>query len=289
MKQKIVKKVLTSAILMTSMSLWAEETKPTLSQTKQEATNDQKSSGIDQQYFDKSVSVKNDFYQHVNGKWLKDTVIPSDQSEWGSFKILREKSVKDLHNIVEELSAKQWKTGSNEQKVADLYASFMNESALDVLVLKPIQTEINRIDALKSKQEITGLSAHFSKIRVNNFLDSGVGQDFKNTKEMSVIIIQNGLGMPDRDFYLLNDDKFKQIRNDYLTYIEKTLSLASDKKAIQHAQDILKLENEIAKIQLSNVENRDLEKLYHKSLYTTNFTEPLSYQCSAFLKLPKFP
>ena len=264
LKLKIVKSVLATTILLSTASLWAEEVKQPLSQSKQTDGKDLKLSGIDLQYFDQSVSVKDDFYQHVNGKWLKETVIPSDQSDWGSFKILREKSVKDLHNIIEELSAKQWNQGSNEQKIADLYASFIDENKIETLGIQPIQAEINRVDALKSKQEIVDLAAQYTKIRVNNFLNIGVGQDLKNTKEMAVFIVQNGLAMPDRDYYLLNDEKFKQIRREYLAYIQKTLNLAGDEKAIQNAKEILNLETQLAKIQLSNVENRDYEKLYHK-------------------------
>lgn len=273
MKLGFVKSVLASAIMLSSAPLWAETTGQ-ITQTTSAIVKDQKKSGIDHQYFDQNVKGNDDFYQHVNGGWLKNTEIPADKSRWGTFDILHEESLKQLHDIVDELSKQQLVEGSSEQKVASLYANFMDENSIEALGIQPIQAEITNVDALKSKKDIAQLAAHFSRIGVTSPFDVGIDQDMKNSTEMVAMLGQSGLGLPDRDYYLKNDAKFKKIRSQYLKYIEKTLTLAGDKQAALHAQGILKLETQIAKIQWSNVQNRDVTKLYN--IYKTQDLAKLS-------------
>ncbi|WP_327857521.1 M13 family metallopeptidase [Acinetobacter guillouiae] len=273
MKLGFVKSVLASAIMLSSAPVWAETTGQ-ITQTTSAIVKDQKKSGIDHQYFDQNVKGNDDFYQHVNGGWLKNTEIPADKSRWGTFDILHEESLKQLHDIVDELSKQQLVEGSSEQKVANLYANFMDEKSIEALGIQPIQAEITNVDALKSKKDIAQLAAHFSRIGVTSPFDVGIDQDMKNSTEMVAMLGQSGLGLPDRDYYLKNDAKFKKIRSQYLKYIEKTLTLAGDKQAAQHAQGILKLETQIAKIQWSNVQNRDVTKLYN--IYKTQDLAKLS-------------
>lgn len=273
MKLGFVKSVLASAIMLSSAPVWAETTGQ-ITQTTSAIVKDQKKSGIDHQYFDQNVKGNDDFYQHVNGGWLKNTEIPADKSRWGTFDILHEESLKQLHDIVDDLSKQQLVEGSSEQKVASLYANFMDEKSIEALGIQPIQAEITNVDALKSKKDIAQLAAHFSRIGVTSPFDVGIDQDMKNSTEMVAMLGQSGLGLPDRDYYLKNDAKFKKIRSQYLKYIEKTLSLAGDKQAVQHAQGILKLETQIAKIQWSNVQNRDVTKLYN--IYKTQDLAKLS-------------
>lgn len=259
--------------MLSSAPVWAETTGQ-ITQTTSAIVKDQKKSGIDHQYFDQNVKGNDDFYQHVNGGWLKNTEIPADKSRWGTFDILHEESLKQLHDIVDELSKQQLVEGSSEQKVASLYANFMDEKSIEALGIQPIQAEITNVDALKSKKDIAQLAAHFSRIGVTSPFDVGIDQDMKNSTEMVAMLGQSGLGLPDRDYYLKNDAKFKKIRSQYLKYIEKTLTLAGDKQAAQHAQGILKLETQIAKIQWSNVQNRDVTKLYN--IYKTQDLAKLS-------------
>jgi putative endopeptidase len=273
LKLGFVKSVLASAIMLSSAPVWAETTGQ-ITQTTSAIVKDQKKSGIDHQYFDQNVKGNDDFYQHVNGGWLKNTEIPADKSRWGTFDILHEESLKQLHDIVDELSKQQLVENSSEQKVASLYANFMDEKSIEALGIQPIQAEITNVDALKSKKDIAQLAAHFSRIGVTSPFDVGIDQDMKNSTEMVAMLGQSGLGLPDRDYYLKNDAKFKKIRSQYLKYIEKTLTLAGDKQAAQHAQGILKLETQIAKIQWSNVQNRDVTKLYN--IYKTQDLAKLS-------------
>lgn len=255
MKSILLKSALTIA-LMTSANLVRAEL----------VTNSQikKISGIDQQYIDSSINEKNDFYSHVNGIWLKSTEIPADKASWGAFNQLRELSISQVHEIVEELSGQKWVDGSLEQKVATLYASFMDEKSIEKQGISPLKNEINQIDKLKNKNKIAILMAHFARIDVNSPIRLSIEQDMKQSTEMVAGLEQSGLGLPDRDYYLKDDKKFIETRAQYLKYIEKTLTLAGDSQAAQHAQEILKLETQLAKIQWSNVQNRNLAKRYNK-------------------------
>lgn len=244
-------------MLLTHLNVYAETA------TKNDISSKIETSGIETQYFDQNTKPTNDFYEHINGLWLKNNSIPDDKSSWGTFMILREKSIDQIHEIVNNLSNKQFAQNTDEQKVADFYASFMNEKEIESLGYQPIQTEIAKINALKTKKEISSLASSLSRIGVTTIFDSSIEQDMKNSEQMIVAIGQSGLGLPDRDYYLKNDPKFKEIRQNYLEYIEKTLSLIGDQHAKNNAKQILMLETQIAKAQWSKVQNRDIPKTYN--------------------------
>ena len=276
MKKSFVKHALSSALMLASASLWAQ-TQPTTQQsvsTSSTVAPTQKTSGIELQYIDSSVAPQQNFYEHINGLWLKNTAIPDDKARWGTFDILHEASIDQLHKIVDELAQKNPSQGSTEQKVATLYANFMDEATIESLGIRPIQAEINRVDAIKNKKQFASLFAHFSRIGVESPFDAGIGQDNKDSTKIIAGIGQSGLGLPDRDYYLKDDAKFKEIRAEYLKYIEKTLTLAGDPSAAKKAQDILKLETQIAKAQWDNVQNRDPQKTYN--IYKTQDLNKLS-------------
>jgi putative endopeptidase len=222
-------------------------------------------SGVEVANFDKSVRPQDDFYRFVNGTWLKTAKIPADRGEYGAFVKLDEDSQARLRSIIEESSAKPQKTaGSDEQKVGDLYASFMNEKKLDELGLKPLDAELARIDAVQNNDQLASLFAHLGLINVNTPLGTYVNQDDKEPTQYIVNFYQAGLGLPDRDFYLLDDPKFKEIRQKYLTHIEKMLTLAGDKSAAAEAKQIMDLETALAKKYWTRVESRDADKTYNK-------------------------
>ena len=223
-------------------------------------------SGIDMQNADTAVRPQDDFYNYVNGTWLKKTEIPADKSSWGSFYELRENSLNELRTIVDSVSKNKAVTpGSNEQKIADVYASYMDEPTLDTLGITPLNSQVALIDALQDKKQIAGMIAHLSRIGVKVPYDIGIHQDAKDSTKVIVDLGQSGLGLPDRDYYLKDDDlKLKEARTKYLAHIEKMLTLAGDKAAAQNASSILALETALAKIQWTKVQNRDPVKTYNK-------------------------
>jgi predicted metalloendopeptidase len=239
-------------------------------------------SGIDVQYVDDSVRAQDDFFKHINGKWLSATEIPADKASYGSFDKLFDDSEAQLRSIVDDLQKTAAKD-ADQQRIADLYASFMDEPALESLGLKPLETELAKVDALKDKKAIAGLIAHFNRIGVAAPYTPGVHQDAKDSSKYVFDLGQDGLGMPDRDYYLLHDDKMAQARKQYGVYVEKMLALAGDKGAAHNAKDILALETELAKVQWTKVENRDPVKTYNKVKFAKLAALAPGYDWQAYL------
>jgi predicted metalloendopeptidase len=223
-------------------------------------------SGIDQQTVDNAVRVQDDFYMHVNGIWMKNNEIPADKSVWGSFTILYDNSLTQLRTIVEAASKDaNKKTGTEAQKIGDLYDSYMDEKKLDELGLTPLKSEFDKVAALKDKKDIPALIAHYNRVNVTAPYDIGVHQDNKDSTKYVVDFSQSGLGLPDRDYYLKKDDaKLKEALGKYEAHITKMLTMAGDKKAAAKAKAIVALETELAKVQWTKVENRDPIKAYNK-------------------------
>src|SRR5271155_3998579 len=220
-------------------------------------------SGIDMQYIDDSVRPQDDFYRHVNGKWLATIEIPADKASYDPWDKLQDQSQEHRRRIIEELQKSVDAADPDQQKIADLYSSFMDEAALEHAGLEPLDTEFAKIDRLKDKKEIASLIAHFNQIDVSAPY-TPVYQDAKDSTKYVFILWQAGLGMPDRDYYLLNDDKLKQARTQYGQHVEKMLTMAGDKAAAKDAKDVVALETELAKVQWTKVENRDPVKTYNK-------------------------
>src|SRR5580704_8246336 len=221
-------------------------------------------SGIDIQFFDASVPPQDDFYKHINGKWLADTEIPPDKGSYGSFMKLRDDSEAKLHAIIDDLQKSVDPSDPDQQKIADLYFSFMDEPALESLGIKPLSGEFSKIDALKDKKEIAGLIAHFNEIGVAAPFSPVVHQDAKDSTRYVFDLEQDGLGMPDRDYYLLSDEKLKEARARYGQHVQKMLELAGDTAAAANAKEIVALETQLAKVQWTKVELRNPIKTYNK-------------------------
>jgi len=228
--------------------------------------NAEPGSGIDFKHNDKSVRIQDDFYRHVNGNWLKATEIPSDKASWGSFHELREGVLPRLQAIIDETMKKAEKpAGSEAQKISDMFASFMDEAKIESLGLKPLEGEFARIDALNDKKQLAAQIARMNSLGVTAPFGMWVGQDAREATRYMAILVQSGLGLPDRDYYLKDDDaKLKAVREKYVAHIEKMLSMAGDKNAAASAKAIVALETELAKIQWTKVENRNPIKRYNK-------------------------
>jgi putative endopeptidase len=223
-------------------------------------------SGIEMQYIDPGVRVQDDFFGHLNGKWLQTTEIPSDRTSWGTFIQLRDSTLGQVRGIIETVQKKPGKkVGSDEQKIGDLYASFMDEKKLDALGTRPLAGELQRIRALKDKKGVPALVAHLSQIGVATPYGIGVAQDAKESTKYATYIRQGGLGLPDRDYYLKMDDKrMAGIKAKYETHVANMLTLAGDKDAAAKAKAIVAFETELAQVQWNRVDLRDPNKSYNK-------------------------
>ena len=223
-------------------------------------------SGLDLQWMDKSVRPQDDFFQFMSGKWLSTTEIPADRARFGSFDQLRDLSEQRSFNIINVLAAdSKLKAGSNQQKIADLYNSFMDEARADILDIKPLQSEFARIDAITKKSDLPALMGQLAKLGIGLPVQSGVAQDARDSSRYAVMVSQGGLGLPDRDYYLKDDDaKLKGFRDAYLKHVATMLTMSGQKEAESTASAILALETDLAKIQWSKVENRNPVRTYNK-------------------------
>ena len=223
------------------------------------------SAGIATEYIESSVRPQDDFFEYLNGKWLKNVEIPADKSSWGSFMELRENTLPQIRAIIEKAAAGNPAAATDAQRIGDFWASYMDEARLEQLGVTPLNGELAKIAAIKDKSELPAVLARLGKIGVNVPFDFGIHQDNKDSTKYVADIYQGGLGMPDRDYYLKADDaKLADVKAKYLVHIEKTLALAGDKNAAANAKAIVDFETELAKVQWTKVELRDPIKAYNK-------------------------
>ena len=222
-------------------------------------------SGIDVQALSPTIRIQDDFYRHVNGTWSDKTEIPADKSRWGAFDELREASLVQVRAIIEGAAKNPGAAGSEARKIGDLYASFTDQKTRDALGLKPVRAELAKIAGVKNKQQLAAMFAYFNRSGVDAPFGVGIYQDAKDTNRYAVYASQSGLGMPDRDYYLKDDDaKLKAVRAKYVKHVETMLAMSGDKNAALHAQAILDLETQIAKAQWTKVETRNAVKSYNR-------------------------
>ena len=162
---------------------------------------------LDTSAFDKNVRIQDDLFNHVNGSWLKFTEIPSDKSNYGSFGKLADDSQVRIREIIEETAKKEHPVGSNAQKIADFYRSFMNEDVVNAKGYSPLNGELGKIRALKTKAEIWTHFGHLSKIGVGSPVGFFVSQDAGDATQYICQLIQSGTTLPDRDYYLNVDEE----------------------------------------------------------------------------------
>jgi predicted metalloendopeptidase len=240
--------------------------------------------GFDTANFDRSVRPQDDFFRYVNGGWLKRAEIPADASTWGAFTELRERSRDALHGILEDAAKSNAAAGTDERKVGDLYASFMDTARIERLGVTPLQPEFKVIASLTSPSQLPEIFAHFARLGNQAPLTVGVGQDPKQSDVNIMQVGQSGLGMPDRDYYLRDDEKTKATRAAYQTYITKLFSLAGQADPSGAASRILALETEIAKRHWDRARGRDRNATYNKMTVAELAALTPSYNWNNYLK-----
>ena len=221
-------------------------------------------SGINKKNMDTTVNPGDNFANYVNGTWLKNTKIPADKASYGAFDMLYDQSQKDVKAIIEDAAKGNNANGSDEQKIGDYYASFMNRKDRDAKGITPIQPELKAIDAIAN---YTDLASYFGKaIRtgVSNPFNITVNQDSKIPTEYALTTWQSGIGLPEREYYTSTDAKMADIRKKYLAHVEKMLQLGSVENPSENAAKIITLETTIASSHMKKEDTRDVLKLYNK-------------------------
>ncbi|HET6245122.1 MAG: M13 family metallopeptidase [Bacteroidetes bacterium] len=224
-----------------------------------------KKSGISIESMDKSIDPRIDFYHFANGNWAKNNPIPETESSWGSFSELKKRSENLLHEILDQAAAdKSALKGSINQQIGDFYYTAMDTLKIELDGIKPLAEETKKINAIKSNNEIPSLLAHLHSIGVSSLFSFYVSQDAKNSSVHITYAGQGGLGLPDRDYYLKEDEKSINIRKEYLKYLTKVFEMLKDKAPAEKAKTVIKIETELANASLTRTEQRDIEKRYNK-------------------------
>jgi putative endopeptidase len=222
--------------------------------------------GFDLSAMDTSVKACDDFYRFAVGKWRDTHPLPAQYSRYGRFEELAERNREVLHQILEQDAAMtNARPGSAEQKVGDFYAACMNETAVETAGITPIQPELERINGISDR---ASLIAELNRLHTEGFAPLfriGGTNDQKNSKMIIASLGTGSIGLPDRDYYLRDDPRFKTIREQYVTHVAKMLTLSgeSSDQASADSQKILALETKLAAAQLPRVELRIPENTYH--------------------------
>jgi len=239
--------------------------------------------GIDLMARDPSVRPGEDFYHFANGHWLSSTKIPEDQTSWDAFAQLRLEAQRNVQIIIQSLPATPV-VGSLEQKIGDYYRAYVDIGAIERAGLGPARTGLAAIEAARNPIDIARLMGR-PDLGLYCPLGVGISIDAKNPDRYVVMIGQSGLGLPQRDYYLKDDSRFIEIRQQYRTHIAKMLALAgeSDTPSKSEAGAILALETEIAKVHWPIEKRRERDLTYNLRSYEQLLALAPNFPWSALL------
>jgi putative endopeptidase len=195
--------------------------------------------------------------------WLKTTEIPADKSNYGTFTLLEDEAEKNLRVIVEEAAAARAAAGSDPQLIGDFYSSFMDEARAERLGLAPLQPELDRIAAIKDRQQLLDYLGRTQLIGVASPIGAAFQPDAKRPDMYTVWADQSGLGMPERDYYLSKDARFTEIRARYQQHIESVFKLTGRQDAAAAAERVMAFETRLAEASWAPVDLRDIDKVYN--------------------------
>jgi putative endopeptidase len=216
-------------------------------------------------YMDKSVKPNADFYHYACGTWIKNNPVPADKARWGSFSELAERNNYLIHGILNSASTDtSTAPRSPRRQVGDFFLSAMNTDVLEKRRFEPIKADLARIDKINSVDDLFKLLASFHKEGMGGMFVTGVEPDAKDSGIYAFQLAQGGLSLPDRDYYL--QDSFATQRKAYLAHLKKMFVLLGESEgdAAKHADTVMKLETELAKVSRTRVELRDPNKNYNK-------------------------
>ncbi len=214
---------------------------------------------IDFSGFDPAVRVQDDLFRHVNGSWLRETEIPPDKPLTGAFIELRDQAEAAVRDII--TTVEPGAPGADETKIADLYASFMAEDAVEAAGTEPLVAPLGQIDAVTSVEELMRLLGGFSRQSVAGLTSFEAESDPGDPTRYVMFVGQDGLGLPNEEYYRL--DSYAEIRRQYEEHIARVLELAGVTDPTEQAAQVFALESDIAGTHWDKVRCRDLRQMYN--------------------------
>jgi len=221
-------------------------------------------SGIALENMDTNVRPGDDFFSYVNGKWIAETEIPADKASYGGFAILADEAQEDVKAIIERSATGDFAKGTDEQKVGDLYKSYLDMDTRNAKGVEPLEPELARIAAIEDHD---GLAVYFAAAGRRGYpvpVDIGQVADFKDPNYYMIYAWQNGLGLPDREYYFKEDEASVAIREKYVDHIETIFGLAGFEDGAAAASEIMDLETRIAAAHITKEAARDWPNHYNK-------------------------
>jgi endothelin-converting enzyme/putative endopeptidase len=227
--------------------------------------------GFDINAMDRRIDPCVDFYHYACGTWIKENPVPADKAVYGRFTELADRNRAILREVLEKYSVAGMGRSANQQKIGDYYASCMDHRSIESKGISALRSELARIDALKRKDALPSLLAHYTLVGTSAFFGFGSEQDARDSTQQIAVVGQGGLGLPDRDFYFRDDAKSVDIRKQYVQHMQTMFELFGEtpKEAAAYSQMAMGIETALAKGSLDNVARRDPNNVYHK----TNVTE----------------
>ena len=207
------------------------------------------------------IRPQDDLFGHVNGRWLDTAEIPADRSSWGPFVKLADQSEQRVRAIIEELAERPVEPGSPEQKIGDLYASFMDEARAEELGAEPIAPALAAVEAVTTHRDLAQFLGELERVGGSGLFGSYVDMDSRNSDRYVVNLVQGGLGLPDESYY--RDDKFAEIRSAYVAHMTRMLALAGRPDAEATAAQVLAVETRLAQGHWERADTRDVLKTYN--------------------------
>ena len=222
--------------------------------------------GINLAYMDTTTTAKEDFFRYVNGAWLDSTEIPNDRTRWGSFDELRQRTDEDALALLEKTAESDSLDGATDQgKAVYLYKSIMDTVTRNEQGVEPVKPYLAKIDEIQSKEDLQAFLVEMSEYGSAGFFSFGVGADSKNSDMNAAYLNPSGLGLPERDYYLLDDSDSKDTRKKYKEYITNMLQYIdyTEEDAKKASETILAFETKLAEPRLDKVERRDARNTYN--------------------------
>lgn len=216
---------------------------------------------------DTSVNPGDDFDKYANGGWKKLNPLPADRARYGTFDQLAEVAEKQLNELVEETAKTKNAKGSIADKIATLFNEGMDTAKIEADGIKPIQPYFDEIDKIQTLDDVKKEITQMHKYGFSPLFGFYGATDAKNSTMVIAQLVQAGMGMPDKDYYLLENDHSKELRAKYKEYITKMFVLLkeSEQNSSQYAQKVMDIETRLAKAAMSRLEQRDPNKTYNKT------------------------
>ena len=223
-------------------------------------------SGLDLNHIDSSVRPQDDLFRFMNGKWLKESVIPDDRASDGAFYWLYEQAEKQVKQIILDQAASNAASGTNAQKIGDLYNSFMDEAKIEQLGITPIAKDLAAAASFKTADEFFQILGELESRGASGLFYSYVSTDNKDSSKNIVYLGQSGLSLPDEAYY--REGEYQEVRDAFLLHVEKIFELAKLPGGKAAAKQVLELETQIAAYHWDQVKDRDAEATYNKKSFT---------------------